>query len=199
MDDERFQVSGWDDDLNDIDKSRNPTEPLSKHILEASENGDFQAVKDLLDKDPNLINATDKDRYTPLHRACYGDHLEVVQLLVERGADLSAKTEMQWEPLHSCCQWNNVRCAAFLIQSGANVNAASEGGQTPLHIAASHGACYDTVQLLLMHPYINPKLKNNNGETATDIAKRSSKYYNVFDMIDPVLDCKNIELLKNKK
>lgn len=28
---------------------------------------------------------------TPLHRACEGGHVDVVQLLVERGADLEAK------------------------------------------------------------------------------------------------------------
>lgn len=60
-------------------------------------------------------------------------------------------------------------------------------------MAATHAKNYATVQLLLMHPYINPNLKNNSGETAADIARRSSKYYNIFDMVDPVLDNKNIE------
>lgn len=49
-------------------------------------------------------------------------------------------------------------------------------------MAASHGANYATVQLLLMHPDIKTDLKNNNNETAYDIAKRSSKYYRIFDM-----------------
>lgn len=66
-------------------------------------------------------------------------------------------------------------------------------GQTPLHIAASHGANYETVQLLMMHPFINPYLKNNNGEAPVEIARRSSRYYNIFDAVDPLLDYKNIE------
>lgn len=61
-------------------------------------------------------------------------------------------------------------------------------GQTPLHIAASNGNCYDIVQLLLMNPYINSFVKNNAGETAFDIARRSSKFRNIFDMVDPLLD-----------
>ncbi|CAH1130074.1 unnamed protein product [Ceutorhynchus assimilis] len=197
-DDSKFSLSAWEDDLEDIDSSRNPTEILQRQFLEAAENGDLQTIKTLLDQDPDLINTTDKDKYTALHRACYSGHLEVVKYLVKNGADIGAKTEMQWEPLHSCCQWSHVGCAAFLIQCGANVNALSEGGQTPLHIAATHGKNYDTVQLLLMHPYINPSLKNNSGETATDLARRSSKYYNIFDMVDPVLDSKSLELLKPK-
>ncbi|XP_030754592.1 ankyrin repeat domain-containing protein 49-like [Sitophilus oryzae] len=195
-DDGRFSVSGWEDDLNDIDTDRNPTEERQKQILEAAEKGDLETIKALLNEDKTLISTVDKDKYTPLHRACYSNHLEVVKYLVEQGADISAKTDMLWEPLHSCCQWNNVKCAAYLIQCGANVNATSEGGQTPLHIAAAHGACYDTVQLLLMHPYINTKLKNNSGETAAEIARRSSKYYNIFESVEPLLDYTNIELLK---
>lgn len=56
-----------------------------------------------------------------------------------------------------------------------------------MHIAANHGASYDTVQILLMHSYIKPNLKNNNGEIPIDIARRASKYYNVFEMADPIL------------
>lgn len=66
-------------------------------------------------------------------------------------------------------------------------------GQTPLHIAASHGTRYETVQLLLMHPFINPILKNNTGETPVEIARRSSRFYNIFEVADPLLDYKSIE------
>lgn len=61
-------------------------------------------------------------------------------------------------------------------------------GQTPLHIAALHGASYETVQLLLMDPYIKPEILNSNNETAYDIAKRSSNYYHIFDMANPSLN-----------
>lgn len=57
-----------------------------------------------------------------------------------------------------------------------------------MHIAASHGASYDTISLLLMHPYIKPDIRNNNNETAKDIAQRSSKYYHMFDMADTALN-----------
>lgn len=62
-----------------------------------------------------------------MHRACYSNNIEVVKYLLQKGANISAKTEMLWEPLHSCCQWNHKECAAVLIQNGADVNAKSEG------------------------------------------------------------------------
>ncbi|KAG5898407.1 hypothetical protein JTB14_030385 [Gonioctena quinquepunctata] len=193
---DRFEVSGWEDDLQDIDESRNPEDGLSHEILQACEEGKLGTVKTLIENHPNLINATDKDKYTPLHRACYSNHVDIVRYLIQKGADLSAKTELKWEPLHSCCQWNSKECAALLIQNGADVNARSEGNQTPLHIAASHGASYDTVQLLLMHPFIDPSIKNNSKETARDIARRRSRFYNIFEMVDPLIDVKNFKCLK---
>jgi hypothetical protein len=40
---------------------------------------------------------------------------------------------------------------------------------------------------------MKPELKSVSGETAFDIARRSSKFRNLFDMVDPLLDVKNIE------
>ncbi|XP_018328199.1 ankyrin repeat domain-containing protein 49-like [Agrilus planipennis] len=186
--DERFLVSGWEDDLNDIDYEKHPHETPEKEILWAAENGELEVVKSLVLKDPGLVNVADKDGYTPLHRACYNNHVEVVEFLLENGADISAKTLMLWQPLHSACQWNHKECVLRLIQHGADVNAASEGGQTPLHIATSHGTSYESVQLLLMHPYINPNILNNNKETPFDIAKRASNYYKMFEMTNPAFN-----------
>lgn len=100
-----------------------------KEILQAAEDGNIEKLKLLLIQDNKLVNCSDQDGYTPLHRACYSNKPEAVDLLLSLGADVSAKTEMQWQPLHSCCQWNNKECAVRLIQHGADVNACSEGGR----------------------------------------------------------------------
>ncbi|XP_065172795.1 ankyrin repeat domain-containing protein 49-like, partial [Atheta coriaria] len=157
-------------------------------ILWAAEHGHLDIVIKIIEEHPQLVNTKDKDGYSPLHRACYSNHIDIVDYLLLHGADISSKTEMQWQPLHSCCQWNHKEIASRLLQMGADVNAVSSGKQTPLHIAASHGKSYDMVQLLLIQPFINPHLKNNSGETAYDIAKRSSKYYKIFEMADSTLD-----------
>ncbi|KAJ8929267.1 hypothetical protein NQ314_018060, partial [Rhamnusium bicolor] len=102
VNDERFEVSGWEDDLHDIDETRNPEDEMQNKILVACEKGNLDEVKSLLAQDPELVNVRDKDRYTPLHRACYSNNVEVVKFLIQNGANVGAKTEMQWEPLHSC-------------------------------------------------------------------------------------------------
>lgn len=82
-----------------------------------------------MESDPSLVHSRDDDGYTPLHRACYNNNTEMVDLLLSYDADIAAKTEFQWQPLHSACQWNNYKCAAKLLQHGADVNAKSNGGE----------------------------------------------------------------------
>jgi len=56
------------------------TESSNKEILWASENGKLSVVERLILANPLLIHVTDKDGYTPLHRACYNDHEHVVDV-----------------------------------------------------------------------------------------------------------------------
>jgi len=49
-------------------------------MLNAAEEGNLENIKNLLNKNRHLLNCTDKDGYTPLHRACYGNNVEVVEV-----------------------------------------------------------------------------------------------------------------------
>jgi ankyrin repeat protein len=80
-------------------------------IVEASLYGELHRVSQLLASDPQLLNAQDKDHFnrTPLMMACRGGHLELVRLLVERGAHLglvntNGNTALYWACLveHDC-------------------------------------------------------------------------------------------------
>lgn len=184
---DRMQVSAWEDD-DGVDEERNPREPDENGILNAAENGDLETVKKLLAKNPSLIQVTDFDGYTPLHRACYGNHVKIVEYLLENNASVDAETQDGWQPLHSACCWNNVECAALLIQHGADTNARSKGEQTPLHLASASSHNSPALQLLLLNPDTNPRLVNSSGDTAEQIAKRTGKYYPIFELTEPCLN-----------
>ncbi len=49
-------------------------------MLDAAENGKLDTVKMYYRTNPALIQCVDKDGYTALHRACYGNHPEVVKV-----------------------------------------------------------------------------------------------------------------------
>jgi len=51
-------------------------------ILWAAETGNIDIVTEMLNKDAELISATDADGYTPLHRASYEGHSRVVEVCI---------------------------------------------------------------------------------------------------------------------
>jgi ankyrin repeat protein len=59
-------------------------------IHTAAQAGDLQRVRELLDRDPSLIRIGDRAGGTPLHRAVVGSARNVVELLLDRGADIHA-------------------------------------------------------------------------------------------------------------
>lgn len=110
------------------------------------------------------------------------------QYLLEAGAKIDAKTQDEWQPLHSACCWNNTKCAEALIANGADVNAKSKGDQTPLHLVSASSHNSPALQLLLLHPDINPCLVNSSGDTADQIARRTTKYYPIYEIIESCLN-----------
>lgn len=154
-------------------------------ILAAAEKGKLEVIRQLLQKHPELVRTQDPDGYTPLHRACYSNHPEVVELLLQHDADVNGRTCDGWTPLHSACKWNNFNCAALLLDYGSDVNPLTNGGQTPLHLASSHAEAKETLFLLLSNPKISVNIRNQTGELAYDIARRHCKYYKLFEICDP--------------
>ncbi|XP_012285675.1 ankyrin repeat domain-containing protein 49 [Orussus abietinus] len=185
---ERMQVSAWEDDDTGVEAERNAEEPDEKAMLTAAEEGNLVKVKQLYVKNNSLLHCTDKDGYTPLHRACYGNHVDIVEYLLKVGARMDAQTQDKWQPLHSACHWNNVDCIAVLIAHGADINARTEGDQTPLHLVCASSHNSPALQLLLLHPDTNPHIVNNSGDTPHQIAKRTGKYYPLFEIIEPCLN-----------
>jgi ankyrin repeat protein len=117
----------------------------------------YQTAKILRDNGAHP-NVTGHDARTPLHAAVYSGHLQMVQVLLEYKADISAKTSATGTgitPLHYMVYGNyglsradNLACV--LLKHGADVNARSNDQSTPLHLAAQFGmVCL--VHVLLDH------------------------------------------------
>jgi ankyrin repeat protein len=68
-----------------------PSETRTDHpIHDAAERGDVIRVRELLDADPSLVERADRAGGTPLHRASVGGSRAVIELLLDRGADIHA-------------------------------------------------------------------------------------------------------------
>ncbi|KAH7340458.1 ankyrin repeat-containing domain protein [Rhizoctonia solani] len=55
--------------------------------------GNLDKLRELLAKEPELVNSRDEFEYTPLHLATDRGHLDVVRLLLDKGADVSLKDQ----------------------------------------------------------------------------------------------------------
>ncbi|URE37682.1 Ankyrin repeat [Musa troglodytarum] len=86
--------------------------------------GDLKEVKQLLDAgmDVNVTALGSKALgVTPLHLAAQGGHINVMDELLERGANIDARTKgaCGWTPLHIAAKERNKQAIKFLIENGA--------------------------------------------------------------------------------
>lgn len=87
-------------------------------------------------------NVDQRDSYgqTPLMYAAGRSNSEMVQLLLDAGADVNARSDAGWTPLMYAARDNTDIAVAFrLIQAGADLRAANESGETALEIARASG------------------------------------------------------------
>ena len=164
-------------------------EQLREAFLSSAEHGATDLIRELHSLcGDDIINCTDSDLYTPLHRASYNGHVEVVEYLLTNGAKIDAGTVDGWQPLHCACRWNKTQVADILLQNGALINAQTNGKQTPLHLASSNERARETLLLLLMNSDLQPDLINDQGDKAVDIARRCGNYGNLFVIVEESVD-----------
>ncbi|XP_043491147.1 ankyrin repeat domain-containing protein 27-like isoform X2 [Polistes fuscatus] len=74
---------------------------------------------------------------TVLHVASTVGSLEIIQLLLDAGADVNVKTKLEGHtPLHLACSANKIQAVKIILDCGVcNINAKDFNGDTPLHLA----------------------------------------------------------------
>jgi len=128
--------------------------------------GDFDAVKKIVAMSPEVVNNKDKYGFTVLHGLAEEENLEIMQYLIDYGANVNVKNDEGITPLH-LAGWADI--VKLLIKNGANLESVSKNGETPLVNLASEQEREDVIEALLQAG-ANVNAKNARGETALDIA-----------------------------
>jgi ankyrin repeat protein len=120
----------------------------------AAEGGRVQDVLQLLSIGANIEERGRNGVYSPLHVAVFMGRAEVVQVLLEHGADVLAKTSGGDAPLHLAFILPRMAGRDAIIRAlllkGADVSAKNSTGRTPLHHAVFHDSI-QPLKLLLYH------------------------------------------------
>lgn len=141
------------------------------NIYEAAALGKIQRVSALLAQAPETINSFGPDGFTPLGLAAFFGHKEMVERLLNWGANpnLASNNDRSATPLHSAVASRQVEIARLLLAQGVNVNAQYKNGYTALHAAAENGQTA-MVQLLLEHG-AQPYAAKDDGMTPLMLAE----------------------------
>jgi len=120
---------------------------------------------------PYTIARTGAGEYAPLHTAARLGRVNVVRLLLEKGANVDARNDWGVTPLHQAATEGRVGVVRLLLEKGADVDARASFGVTPLLFAASRGHV-DVVRLLLEKGADVNAREVVFGHTPLDMARR---------------------------
>lgn len=82
---------------------------------------------------PEVLEKTDKLRYSPLFHAVLWEMSDIVRVIIDKGADIDRKSLIGSTPLHEAVKTGNLEVTGILLRAGADVNSTDNQGNTPLH------------------------------------------------------------------
>ena len=97
----------------------------------------IEIVKYLLSDDikenPSLARG---NNFTPLHSSAMFGHTEIVELLIEKGADVNIQTDPQkYAPIHSASFGGHLETIKVLVKNGADLSLRNYRNELPIDTA----------------------------------------------------------------
>lgn len=108
---------------------------------------DITAVRDLLELRAN-IDPVGPDEHTPLFEACKQNHAEMVELLLNRGANILARNSRNDTVMCQVGWHGHTRIGEILLDHGADIDAVNDFRYSALHECCDHGHVEMALMLL---------------------------------------------------
>ena len=149
-----------------------------KDLFDAVHKGDAARVGKLLAKDL-YVDAQNKGGHTPLLEASSRDNLDVVQILLDRGANVNQLSEtdaalvIAEKAMAAKFGWSDSNLPPAMRTLVGKSNG-TKGGSTPLMYASAFGHVH-VVKTLLASQGIDVNARNKAGATALSIAQAGDR------------------------
>jgi len=158
---------------NDKKTDQKVTEKVNpEDFFKAVKDNEIATVKDYLSKDPTLVKAVTTDflKETALAIASFNGNKEIVEMLLQKGADPNIYDDMGVAPIIGAARTNRAEIIEMLIKNKADVNIKTRGNdESSLHYAAEYNSG-DAAKILLANG-ADKTAKTGSGKTPLDIAK----------------------------
>ena len=102
-------------------------------LLDSIIKEDVKNAKALVSENPEIVRSITGHGNTPLHYAVEIGNLEIVEYLLDSGAEVDIKNNHLNTPLHLAASRGLIQISKLLIAKGADINAQNKDGRTPLH------------------------------------------------------------------
>ena len=134
-------------------------------------------------QDINAVGNPHKE--TPLMVASEMGHVEIVRVLLARGANANARDHNMWTPLHWASQERRLEVVQLLLEHGVDANARDQNKQTPLYLALEGRL---EVARLLLERGADANALDHSGQTALHIASREGHLENAQLLLEQRAD-----------
>ena len=157
-------------------------------LLERAHHGHTVEVLAAVDLDVGLVNRVGQLGWTLLLKASWGGHVDLIQGLLERKADIHARNADGWDSVMCAAALGHLSALTLLMNSGGSMTTTDNGGRNALMIAAR----YDRLScaLFLLSRGCDLRLVNNHGRSALDL-------YDALNNLSPEIKEQRRQILRD--
>ncbi|XP_077294892.1 ankyrin repeat domain-containing protein 27-like [Arctopsyche grandis] len=151
------------------------SKPILCHPLCSCPKCNRTLSKNMLQTTPS-VSSCNGHGFTALHVACIYGKPQMVDLMLELGAEVNCADCNGSTPLHFAASRGHQNALLLLLHAGANINAENMDKNNPLHLASNNGHDSCVKALIYFAEYckmkLNINLGNDNGETPLHLASK---------------------------
>lgn len=132
-------------------------------------------AKSLIEAGANIDVTIDGINQTLLEYAIQRNKVELAELLISTGVNISFKNKDGYTPLHLCAMKDNLELFISLLERGADPELKSDCGNNCLHLAVLNNS-QNIVYRILKYHNMDINAKNSNGYSPIKLAKNEFIY-----------------------